>query len=63
MPVSDPRLLAIAQSWADEHAAPLVQQLEEDVFGSVIFNLSGGELIDILARQAARILLDDPYGY
>lgn len=62
IPASDPRLLAIAETWADEDAAAFMHQLDATVISSIGFNLSGGELIDILARQATRILLDNPYG-
>jgi hypothetical protein len=38
-------------------------RLDETLLASIGFNLSGGELIDILARQAARMLLDDKHRY
>lgn len=59
MPARDPRLLAIAETWASKDVAPIMHQLDENLTGSIGFNLSEDELIDILARQAARILLDN----
>jgi hypothetical protein len=51
IPVSDPRLLAISASWDSEVAAPLMLRLDETLLASIGFNLSGGDLIDILAGR------------
>lgn len=63
LPVTDPRLLAISAAWDSEVAAPMMLRLDETLLASIGFNFSGDELIDILARQAARLLLDDKYRY
>jgi hypothetical protein len=58
IPPDDPRLLAIASSWANKITLGLMQTIEGSLIGEADFELTAQELIDLLSTEAIQLLTD-----
>jgi hypothetical protein len=54
----DPRVLVIIAGWSDKNIAGMMQDIDQGVIGWIGFELTGEQLIDLLAKKAAQLLLD-----
>jgi hypothetical protein len=62
IPPNDPRVLVIANSWANKDTLGLMQSVEGSVIGEEDFDLTAEELIDLLAAEAIKLVADPEAG-